>query len=352
MENNQMLAFWGDGYGKGHIASVPIPEIKDNEVLVKINYCGVCGTDQDLFSSDCSFAKNGDVTYPVRLGHEWSGTVTAVGKNVTKLKTGDRVVGDNIVCCGKCEACLKEDYDHCSNARYVGTIDPIYEGAFAEYFALPEYHVYKIPDSLSLKEAALCEPLSVSYGATKKMDITAESSVAVIGTGCIGLSAAVLAICAEAKQVFVVGRNPKKLEAAAELGAIPVNIHEYDAVQFIKDKTNGRGADFVIECSGAEGTIIQAMDIAKTKGKIYLIGFYENEEKNINIDKIVSKELNIIGIMGEYGNIGAVLEILSKHKPNLLPLITYELPFAECEKAFTRENYPNAIKIMISIGDE
>jgi len=352
MNKNEMLAFVGDGYGHGHLETLPLPAIKENEVLIRISFCGVCGTDQDLFSSDCSFAKNGEVTYPVRLGHEWSGTVAAVGAKVTGFQPGDRVVGDNAVCCGECEACLHGDYGKCRNTRNVGTIDPVYDGAFAEYFALPEYHVYKIPDTLSLKEAALCEPLSVAYGATRKMDITKDSTVVVIGTGCIGLSAAVLALCAGAGQVFLTGRNTEKLKAAEKLGVIPVNIKECDPVEFIREKTGGRGADFVIECSGAEGTIIQAMDIAMRKGKIALIGFYEKEEKNINIDKIVSKELNIIGIMGEYGNMKAVLGILGEHKPSLLPLITDELPLENCEKAFMRRNYPNAIKIMISVGGE
>ena len=348
----QMSAFFAEGYGKGRIDTIPVPEIKDNEVLIKISYCGVCGTDQDLYSSDCSFAKNGEVTYPARLGHEWSGVVEKVGENVTRVKVGDRVVGDNIVCCGKCEPCLNGDYGNCLNIRYLGTIDPIYDGAFAEYLWLPEYHVYKIPDTLSLKEAALCEPLSVAYGATRKMDITPQTCVAVIGTGCIGLSAAVLALCAGAKEVFLIGRNPAKLEAAAKLGVTVVNIKECDAEQFIKEKTNGNGADFVIECSGAEGTLTQAIDIAKKRAFIALIGFYENEEKNINIDRLVSKELTVSGIMGEFGNVEKVLEILGEHNPYLLPLITDELTLSDCEKGFVRKNYPNAIKIMVSIGEE
>ena len=347
----QMSAFFAEGYGKGRIDTVTVPELKDNEVLIKISYCGVCGTDQDLFSSDCSFAKNGEDSYPARLGHEWSGVVEKVGKNVTRVTVGDRVVGDNIVCCGKCESCLKGDYGNCTDIRYLGTIDPIYDGAFAEYLWLPEYHVYKIPDTLSLKDAALCEPLSVAYGATRKMNIKPDSTVAIIGTGCIGLSAAVLAKCAGAKEVFLVGRNPVKLAAAERLGVTVVNIKECDAIEFIKSKTDGEGADFIIECSGAEGTIVQAMDMAKKRGFIALIGFYENEEKNINIDRLVSKELIVQGIMGEFGNVDKVLEILGEHNPNISPIITDELPFAECEKGFVRKNYPNAIKIMISIGE-
>ncbi len=352
MEQQSMLAFLADGNGKGHIEAITIPELKEHEVLVKISYCGICGTDQDLFSGDCSFAKNGQATYPIRLGHEWSGVVAQVGKDVTSLKEGDRVVGDNTICCGKCDACLQGDYNSCQDVRYLGTIDPIYEGAFAQYMVLPDYHVFKIPDTISLKEAALCEPLSVAYGATRKMAISAETTVAVIGTGCIGLSAAVLAQCAGAKEVFLIGRNANKFQAASKLGVTNVNIRECDAGEFIREKTNGLGADYVIECSGAEGTIVQAIDVAKKKGTIALIGFYETEEKKINIDSIVSKELNIMGIMGEIGNMKAVLDILEEHQPELSPMITDELEFDDCGKGFVRKNYPNAIKIMVSINEE
>lgn len=352
MSEKMMKAFVGEGWGKGSFVEIPRPVPKENEVLIKVAYCGVCGTDQDLFSSQCSFAENGQVTYPVRLGHEWSGTVAEVGSAVTCFKAGDRVVGDNAVCCGECDDCRRGDYGKCKFRRNVGTIEPVYDGAFAEYILLPEYHVYKIPDSLPLKEAALCEPLSVAQGAIKKMEITEKSTVVVIGTGCIGLSAAVLALCKGAGQVFLTGRNPVKLAAAEKLGVIPVNCKECDPVIFVKERNGGCGADFVIECSGAEGTIVQAMDLVMPRGKIALIGFYEKREKEINIDQIVTKEINIIGIMGEYGNIGEVLKVLEKHKPSLLPLITDELLFAECEPAFMRQNTPNTIKTMITIGGQ
>ncbi|MBE6598505.1 MAG: hypothetical protein E7638_03570 [Ruminococcaceae bacterium] len=350
MNKNTMKAFVGNGWGKGSFVDIPRPVPKENEVLIKIAYCGVCGTDQDLFSSQCSFAENGQVTYPVRLGHEWSGTVAEVGSAVTKFKAGDRVVGDNAVCCGECDACRRGDYGKCRNTRNVGTIEPVYDGAFAEYMILPEYHVYHLPDSLSLKEAALCEPLSVAQGAVKKMDITKNSTVVIIGTGCIGLSAAVLALCKGAEQVFLTGRNPVKLAAAEKLGVIPVNVKKCDAVSLIKEKTGGRGADFVIECSGAEGTIVQAMDMVMRRGMIALIGFYEKKEREIDIDKIVSNEITIVGIMGEYGNIGEVLDVLGEHEPSLLPLITAELPFEECEPAFMRQNTPDTVKTVIRIG--
>lgn len=348
-----MKALLSYGKYKGEIAQLPIPKIKDDdEVLVRISYCGICGTDQDLFSSNCSFAEDGLVTYPVRLGHEWSGVVEKVGENVTDFQKGDKVVGDNSVACGKCEPCRSGDFDHCEHRLNVGTIDPVYDGAFCEYYVIPARHLHKIPNGISLKEASLAEPFSVAYGGIKRMNITPNSTVAVIGTGCIGMAAVVLAKCLGAKEVFMIGRNEQKLAAAQKIGATVINSGICDAVSEINEFTGGKGADFVLECSGAKGTYSQAMDIAAFRATVALIGFYSSKEDAVNVDTVVSKALNVFGVMGEPDIMDGALSILEKHKPEILPIITDELEFDDCIKGFTRENYPNAIKIAVRIGEE
>ena len=347
-----MKAFFADGYGKGGIRIIPIPVIGPDEVLIKVCYCGVCGTDQDLFSSDCSFAKNGQVTYPDRLGHEWSGIVEKVGDKVTSLVPGDRVVGDNGVVCGKCAACKRGDFDNCLNTRCVGTINPVYDGAFAEYFKLPEKHTHKIPDGVSLKEATLFEPLSVAYGGIKHMNINKDSFVSIIGTGCIALSAAALAKSLGAERIFIIGRNPVKLAIAEKLGIKTINIREEDPVERIMKETDGVGSECVLECSGAAGSFVQAIALASKKATVALIGFYELPEKEVNIDPIVSKSLNIVGVMGEFANMVNAIKIIGKSKIDLSPIITDQLPFDQCLPAFTRKNYPNSIKTVIEINKE
>ena len=349
---NKMRVLLSEGYGKGSIVDMPIPEVADDMVLVKICYCGICGTDQDLYSSECSFAENGEVTYPVRLGHEWSGVVEAVGKNVTGFKKGDPVVGDNAVACGTCEACKMGAYDRCSHMLNVGTIDPVYDGAFAEYYIIPHYHLHKIPEGISLKAASLAEPLSVAYGGIKKMNITDKSTVVVIGTGCIGMAAVVLAKCLGAKNVIMVGRNPKKLEVAERLGARSVNIRQQDPIAFVKELTGGNGAEFVVECSGMPGTFEQALDMVAFRGTISLIGFYENREDGVDVSSMVSKALQIYGVMGEFDNMTGALAILEKYQPDILPIITDELPFEDCIPGFFRKNYPDAVKIAVKIHKE
>ena len=347
----EMKVLLSEGSSRGRIVTMPVPEVAPGTVLVKVAYCGICGTDQDLFSGECSFAENGQVSYPVRLGHEWSGVVEAVGEGVINFEQGDRVVGDNAVSCGKCDACLVGDYAHCAHMLNVGTIDPVYDGAFCEYFLIAAHHLHKIPDGISLKEATLAEPLSVAFGGIKHMNITNNSTVAVIGTGCIGMAAVVLAKCLGAKTVWMIGRNERKLESARALGAEIINVKQCDAVQTILDLTNGQGADFVLECSGAPNTFKQAIDIAAFRATVALIGFYEHRENGVNIDSIVAKALTLIGVMGEMDNMAGALRILAEHKPDLLPIITDELAFDDCIVGFTRKNYPDAVKIAVRIGE-
>lgn len=351
MEGN-MKALLSYGQSRGEITAVPVPPLGPEDVLVKVCYCGICGTDQDLFSGECSFAENGQVTYPVRLGHEWSGIVEAVGSNVPGFQKGDKVVGANAVACGTCEACQRGDYPSCSHMLNVGTIDPVYDGAFSQYYKIPHYHLYKIPEGISLKEACLAEPLSVAYGGIKRMPITEKSVVAVIGTGCIGMAAVVLAKAKGAGKVIMIGRNPSKLAVAKELGAETINFRQQDAAAAVLEMTNGKGADFVLECSGAAGTFAQAIELVAFRGIISLIGFYENRENQVNVDSIVSKAAHIFGVMGEFDNMPGALKLLEEHRPVMMPIITHELPFDDCIKGFTRRNYPDAIKIAVKICEE
>ena len=339
--------------GQGAFVEVPTPVPQDDQVLVQIRYCGVCGTDYALHSGNSSFIQNGLATYPIRLGHEWSGVVAAVGPSVTDLQVGDAVVGDNYVSCGVCPACQKQDYNFCAGRNHVGTIDPCWPGAFAEYFVAPRRHVYPLAETVSLKEAALCEPLSVAYGGIKKMNITAESVVVVIGTGSIGMAAATLARYRGAGQVYMVGRNKEKLEVAKTLGITGViNVKETDLQQELLRLTGGRHADFVLECSGAPTTIQQSLDIAAQKATIALVGFYEKEISGLNIDTLVSKELTLVGIMGEYGNLEAVSRIMAEFDLRLEGVITDTVSFSDMPAAMNPADPHRVIKTIVQFEEE
>lgn len=337
---------------QGAFIEVDTPKPAADQILVKICYCGVCGTDYDLFSGESSFVKTGKATYPIRLGHEWSGIVAEVGDAVTKVKPGDRVVGDNYVSCGKCAACQAGDYNNCTGRMHVGTIDPCWNGAFAEYFLMPERHIYKLADNISLKEAALCEPLSVAYGGTKKMSIRPDSVVAVIGTGPIGLSAAALAV-KEGAQVYVIGKNEKKLRIALKMGVTgAINIRECDPVERLKEKTGGRLADFILECCGKEEMVNEVIRLAAPKAVAALVGFYNTAPKEVDFSTLVEKEMTLIGIMGEYGNLEAVSKLMAENDMKLSEMITDERPFAECADMLAVQDRRNVVKTIIRVSED
>lgn len=334
--------------GVGQFVELPTPEPQNDEVLVKIRYCGICGTDYALFSGNSGFVKNNQATYPIRLGHEWSGVVEKVGSGVTRVKAGDRVVGDNFISCGSCPACQRGDFGNCSARMNVGTIDPCWPGAFAEYYLLPERHVYKLADHVSLKEASLCEPLSIAYGGIKCVDITSDSIVVVIGTGSIGMSAAALARQRGAGQVYMLGRNDFKLEKAMELGITgTVNSSKEDPEAALLRLTGGRYADYILECSGNAKAFHQCVTLAARTGKIALIGFYEQAISGFDIDTFVAKELHMVGIMGEFGNIETVAGIMAEHDLRMSGIITDVVPFADCMDAFSPESTSKIIKTLV-----
>lgn len=334
---------------KGAYDEVELPSLLDNQILIKIKYIGICGTDFAIYSGNSSFVKSGQITYPIRMGHEWSGIVEQVGKNVSRFKKGDRVIGDNFVGCGECEACKKQDYNYCSNKFNVGTIHA-WDGGFADYIVMPEHHVYKVADHVSLKHAALCEPLSVAYGAIKKLDITSESKIAIIGTGSIGMCAAALALYKGSKHVYVIGRNDYKLQVGKKLGITGViNTCEESLVERTNAITNGKGFDYVVECSGVPCNIQACIDMICSKGKIILVGFYEARIDGLDMDAAVSKEVTITGIMGEFGNIEAVNQIMAERDLKLDPIITADVSFEECHQVFEdrEKNRHICIKTMI-----
>lgn len=348
MGKHRMKIYQAVAPDRGAFAEVPVPVPEGDQVLVQVHYCGVCGTDYALFSGNSSFVEQGQATYPIRLGHEWSGVVAKVGPAVQGLQPGDRVVGDNYVSCGVCPACLRQDYNFCTGRHHVGTINPCWPGAFAEYFLVPQRHVYKIADHLSLKDAALCEPLSVAYGGIRKMNITSDSVVVVVGTGCIGMAAAALARYRGAHQVYMVGRNPYKLSVAEKIGVTGVIRSDInDPETRLLALTGGRHADYILECSGNRGVMPAVLAMAAQKATVAVIGFYEQSLDGFAVDTLVSKELTFIGIMGEYGNLEAVSKIMAESDLKMSAAITELVDFSRCDAAFHPKDHSRIVKTVI-----
>lgn len=272
---------------------VEIPKISDNEVLIKVKYAGICGS--DVPRSMLSGARK----YPLILGHEFAGEVAEVGGNVDNLNPQDRVVVAPLVPCGECEHCKASDYGLCDNYNIIGTGS---NGAFAEYVKVPKDHILKIDDSLSFETAAGIEPATIGYHGLQKANIQPGETVVVMGCGSIGQLTLQWAKIFGASTVIAVDIFDDKLDLAKELGAdITINSKEVDAVEKIKEITNG-GADVVAETAGSVITQQQSILATKKKGRVVFLGIthkgLELAEEAMN--HIMRGELTIKGSWNSY----------------------------------------------------
>ena len=231
---------------------VPIPQIGTDEVLVKVKYCGICGSDWSIYKGYYAAEK-----LPLITGHEFWGTIEEMGENVTGLKIGDRVAVDLCLCCGTCYFCRRGDGLLCQTFTQLGIHT---DGGFAEYVKAPADNCYIIPDEIDDYAATFIEPLTTAIEASKRMDCELGSSVVVIGCG-LGIIHASMAKLRGATPVIIVGDNPDRLAVAAKMGIdYCVDINKTpDAVAEVMKLTNGIGADYVIEAVGTPKTYEQAL---------------------------------------------------------------------------------------------
>jgi threonine dehydrogenase-like Zn-dependent dehydrogenase len=253
------------------IRQVPVPEIAEEEVLIRVKYTGICGTDWSIFTGKYSADK-----LPLIPGHEFSGTVAQVGRKARGLKEGDRVTADINLSCGTCFYCRKGQKLMCPDFRQLGIhID----GTYAEYVKAPYEQVHKLPDGLDFLAGAFVEPVSCVIHSSKAAGITHGSSVAILGAG-LGVLHGALARQRGAAPVIVIGRNPKKLGIAREMGAdVTIDINQVkDPVAEVKKLTAGRGADYVVEAVGTPQTYEQAFQMVRPGGTVVAFGICAGED--------------------------------------------------------------------------
>ena len=323
----------------------PVRELEPDEVLCRVVFTGVCGTDLAIYAGTTTFVTSGQIKYPVRIGHEWSGYVVKCGKDVTLFKEGDRVVSETAVACRKCEACKKGDFSNCKYTRSVGTIDA-WDGSYAEYVIFPESHLYHLPDEISYEQGAMIEPLQIAYAGMRKFTITKDSVVAVIGTGPIGMCCLALAKAMGAGKIIMIGRTDFKLEAAKKMGATDtINIRSVDAVAELMRITDGHGADCIAETSGANSTVQQCIAIAAKRAFVVMLGFYETKIDGLDFSDAIFKELTFRGIMGEWKLVPQIIDYIMKSGLTTMPMVTRTIDFDECVNYF--ENHESTHKVDI-----
>lgn len=259
-----MLAGVVHGSNDIRYEEIDMPVVKDDEVLIKVKFTGICGSDVPRVNADaCHF-------YPNVLGHEFSGEIAEVGAKVTKFKPGDRVAGVPLVPCMECEDCIKGNYSQCKHYSFIGSRR---FGSFAEYVAVPEQNAFPIGEDVSFEQGALFEPSSIALHALRCADFRGGRSVAVIGCGMIGLFAIQWARILGAKQIVAVNRSREKLPLAQRLGATDiVSTMDDDYYDQLMCLTNGRGFDYVFDATGNAAMMTESFHIAANKASVCMIG--------------------------------------------------------------------------------
>lgn len=268
---------------------VSVPGIKDDECLIAVRKAGICNSDiARCYDNEARF-------YPLIMGHEIGGIVDRTGKDVKSIKKGDRVAVFPLIPCNKCEFCMAGDYFLCKDYDYYGSRR---NGGFAEYLAVKEWNLFKIPKDTPLQEAALLEPLSVAIHAIRTLSFEKKTTLAILGAGLIGLTMAkYLSNFLDRKNIYVIDRNDFKLNIASGFGVKTINTHKKNWLENFKKETMG-GVNYVIEVCGAVETYKYSLGMVKSHGDILWVGNIKgdlNLEKNI-ISSILRREIKIHGV--------------------------------------------------------
>ncbi len=339
------------GIGKMGFEEREIPQVKEDEVLVKLEYVGICGSDLHYYESGAI----GDyvVKPPFVLGHEPGGTVVEVGRNVKHLKAGDRVALEPGKTCGHCEFCKTGRYNLCPDVVFFAT--PPVDGVFQEYVAHEAELCFKLPDNVSTMEGALIEPLAVGFHAAMQGGARAGQTAVVMGAGCIGLVTMMALKAMGVTKVYTVDIMEKRLQKALELGADGViNAGQADAVEEVRKLTDGKGCDLVIETAGTQATTVQAIRMTKKGAAIVLVGYSKSGEMTLPMSLALDKELTFKTVFRYRHIYPMAIEAVAAGKVNLKGIATNIFSLDEVQKAmdYSVSNKADIVKAVIRITEE
>ena len=272
------------------IRQVPAPTTDPDEVLIRVAYSGICGSELSGY-----LGHNALRVPPLIMGHEFSGIVEAVGENVQsqtpELSPGDRVTANPMIYDGTCLYCQEGLTHLCLGRQLVGAHRP---GAFAEFVSVPAHVVYRLPDGLGLREGALTEPVACAVRIVRLMGDISGRDVLIVGTGTLGLLSLQVALVRGAGRIFVVDTNVKRLSVASELGGIPLDPHERDIVTEVEQATKGLGVDVALDAVGAAITRAQCIQAVRRAGRVILSGLHD-EVSTMPVADVIRKELTLQG---------------------------------------------------------
>lgn len=335
------------------VEQVPLPVYEPDDVLVRVEACGICGTDIHILSGH--MRPHWPPQYPFIQGHEWCGAVVALGKNVKRdLKVGDRVIVEPTIGCKQCARCIAGSYHLCENAtkpdggyRLLGHT---YDGAFSEYGVAPPTNLHKIPDSIGWQEGVIVNQVVVAMHALDRGGrVEPGDKVAITGPGLLGLSVFELAKHYGASKTYITGRGPR-LEIAKELGVdVAIDVTKEDPVAVVMDDTNGYGADLVVECAGSPEAVQHAIGMVKRGGRVVLEGINGGQQVPIKTDRLVLDEISILGARGSPNCYPRSIQLVAEGAVNARRLLTHEFPLDEIGQAMEmfRKREGNPLRVAV-----
>lgn len=314
-----MKALLLTGPSKLELVDFPTPKVADDEVLVRIRACGICGS--DIHGWDGSTGRRQP---PLIMGHEASGEIVSAGPRVEKWRAGDRVTFDSTIYCGKCRFCRNGQINLCDDRRVVGVSPTEYKqhGAFAEFVSVPERILYRLPDTLPFDQAAMIEPVSIAVHAVQRIKVAPTDTAVVIGSGMIGLLVIQTLRWAGAKRIVAVDLAENRLALALQLGATHAfNPSKSDVAAEVAKLTDGLGADVSLEVVGMTPTVNLAIAVLKRGGSCVLVGNLSPKTQDFPLQAVVTKEITVTGTCSSAGEYPLCLDLIARGLIDVKPMI-------------------------------
>lgn len=339
-----MLAAFCAHPGTLELREVETPSLEAREVLVKVHSCGICGSDLHYY--------HGALPPPAACpGHEISGEVIAFGAEVSRFATGERVAIEPLIVCQSCEACTRGDYQLCPRLRILGQSRA---GGFAELIAVPDYAVYRLPESVECALGALTEPLAVGVHAVRLAAVRTSERVLVLGGGTIGLLAVAAARAAGAGDVWITARYAQQVRAATDLGASRVFLDAPGSSE-LAEAARSQPIDVIIETvGGTADTLNDSIRFVRPGGRVVVLGVFA-KPPHIDALRLMAKEVHLLGSM-TYGRSGGVadfdvaLHLLAAQPQRFRALLTHRFPLREIGAAFTMAGNKAAGAIKVTVA--
>jgi 2-desacetyl-2-hydroxyethyl bacteriochlorophyllide A dehydrogenase len=338
--------------GRFSVREIPDPVVGERQVLVRTAFVSICGSDLHVFHGEFGAR----VKFPAVLGHEFCGTVEAVGKAVEGFAPGDRVVADPLVPCGRCPSCEEGLYSACRRLKLLG-ID--LQGGHAELVAVAAERVYRLPGEVRMEHAAVIELYSVAVHAVRRARVEPGDTVVLLGTGRLGLAILDVLALTSAARIVAVDVDDSRLAVARRLGAeCVVNARERDPIDAVRELTGGDGAERVIEAIGhwekIDGRLppmAQAVEMVRNGGRITVLG-QGNESCPIAFKPFVWKEAEIVASRVSRGEFPRAVRLVAEGRLHPAELITHRMPIGSVQEAFERSDAreKGMIKVLLQHG--